>query len=154
MVPREENSHSHAQQQQRERMTMMTTVQSQAWSLFLLSSLLAFLACFSVFYWSMDAWHKLIDAFSSMLSLHSWGLTNHIWEPQFVELLQRFLYEQVNPNAEVSSANISLQECPSFVGTISIFHSVVAHFYVPSDLCGAGGMYHEHIHWNSTAGQR
>jgi hypothetical protein len=46
------------------------------------------------------------------------------------------------------TADVSLDECPSFVGTISVFHSAVARFYALSDLCGAGGMYREQIHSN------
>jgi hypothetical protein len=65
-----------------------------------------------------------------------------------VELLRRFLYEQVNRNTGVSSADVPLHECPSFVGAISVFHSAVARFYAPSDLCGAGGMYCERIRSN------
>ncbi|KAH9979150.1 hypothetical protein BJV74DRAFT_900472 [Russula compacta] len=76
------------------------------------------------------------------------ALANHIGEPQFVELLQRFLYEQVNPNTATLPEDVPLNECPSFVGSISVFHSAIARFYAPSDLCGAGGMYHERIHSN------
>ena len=62
-----------------------------------------------------------------------------------MELLRRFLYEQVNPNTTAVSADILLNACPSFVGAISVFKSTIAHFYAPSDLCGAGGMYRERI---------
>jgi hypothetical protein len=75
-------------------------------------------------------------------------LANHIQEPRFVELLRRFLYGQIKPNAATSPADVSLDECPSFVGNISVFHSAVAYFYAPSDLCGAGGMYRERIRSN------
>jgi hypothetical protein len=44
--------------------------------------------------------------------------------------------------------DVLLNECPSFVGNISVFHSAIARFYAPSDLCGAGGMYHECIRSN------
>jgi hypothetical protein len=73
------------------------------------------------------------------------ALATHIQEPRFVELLQQFVYEQVNG---ASSADVPLNDCPSFVGAISIFHSVIACFYAPSNLCGASGMYHECIHSN------
>ena len=36
---------------------------------------------------------------------------------------------------------------------INIYHSAVAHFYAPSDLCGAGGMYHEQI-WSNPSWYR
>jgi hypothetical protein len=64
-----------------------------------------------------------------------------------VELLRKFLYEQANPNM-VSSADVSLDMCPRFSGSISVFHSAVARYYAPSDLCGAGGMYRERIRSN------
>jgi hypothetical protein len=49
----------------------------------------------------------------------------------------------------MSSADALLNDkCPSFVGNISVFHSAVACFYSPSDLCGAGGMYRERIRSN------
>lgn len=35
-----------------------------------------------------------------------------------------------------------------FDGKFHIYHLAIAQFYAPSDLCGAGGMYHEHIHSN------
>jgi hypothetical protein len=76
------------------------------------------------------------------------ALARHIQEPRFVELLRRFLHEQLNLNIGVLSADVPLDECPSFVGTISVFHSAVARFYAPSDLCGAGGMYRERIRSN------
>lgn len=49
----------------------------------------------------------------------------------------------------MSSADAFLNDkCPSFVGSISVFHSAVACFYAPSDLCGAGGMRRERIRSN------
>jgi hypothetical protein len=76
------------------------------------------------------------------------ALADHINQPQFVLLLQRFLYDEINPNSEMPSADISLDECPKFVGTISVYHSAIARFYAPSHLCGAGGMYQERIRSN------
>ena len=109
------------------------------------------LACscgkFSTFYLSVFHTH------CSLLSAQGYpcrakALANHIGEPQFIDLLQRFLYEQVNPNLATSPEDILLNECPSFVGKISIFHSAIACFYMPSDLCSTGGMYYECIHSN------
>jgi len=34
---------------------------------------------------------------------------------------------------------------PSFEGEIKVYHSAVAIYYAPSDLCGAGGLYRERI---------
>ena len=73
------------------------------------------------------------------------ALADHINQPQFVLLLQRILYDKINPDSETLSADILLDECPRFVGTISVYHSAIACFYAPSNLCGAGGMYQERI---------
>ena len=43
---------------------------------------------------------------------------------------------------------MSLEEHVQFSGKIHVFHSAIAQFYAPSDLCGAGGMHCEHIHAN------
>jgi hypothetical protein len=69
------------------------------------------------------------------------ALMDHIKQPQFVLLLQQFLYNEINLDLETPSADILLDECPRFVGTISVYYS-------PSDLCSAGGMYRECIHSN------
>ncbi|KAI0000684.1 hypothetical protein BJV74DRAFT_876933 [Russula compacta] len=52
-------------------------------------------------------------------------LANHIEQPKFPELLQRFLY-------------ITFTQMQKFHQLINIyvFHSAIAHFYAPSDLCG------------------
>lgn len=71
-----------------------------------------------------------------------------IKQPRFPELLRRFLYNQLNPNAVISADDIPLELCPIFVGRIHVFHSAVARFFAPSDLCGAGGMYQERIRSN------
>ena len=71
-------------------------------------------------------------------------LSAHIQQPSFPRLLRHFLYDQIHPNS-VFSAEIALDDCPQFYGLISVFHSAVAWFYAPSDICGAGGMYHECI---------
>jgi hypothetical protein len=38
-----------------------------------------------------------------------------------------------------------IDACPHFEGDIKVHHSAVAAFYVPSDLCGPGGMHWERI---------
>ena len=76
------------------------------------------------------------------------GLATHIEQPKFPSLLRRFLYERVHLDAEVSSADVDLEDCPFFGGSIYVFHSAIARFYAPSDLCGAGGMYRERIRSN------
>ncbi|KIM80298.1 hypothetical protein PILCRDRAFT_9821 [Piloderma croceum F 1598] len=71
------------------------------------------------------------------------ALANHIHQPQFPHLLRRFLYDQINPNADIPSNEVPIEDCPYFSSRISVYHSAVARFYAPSDLCGAGGMYQE-----------
>jgi hypothetical protein len=76
------------------------------------------------------------------------ALATHIGQPRFTELLRRFLYDQLNPNAAISGNDVPLEQCPNFSGRIYVFHSAVARFFAPSDLCGAGGMYQERIRCN------
>ena len=40
---------------------------------------------------------------------------------------------------------VLLSSCLEFNGRVFIYHSVIARFYAPSDLCRAGGMYHRYI---------
>ena len=54
----------------------------------------------------------------------------------------------MNPTAAISGDDIALDECPIFIGRILVFHSAVARFFAPSDLCGAGGMYQERLRSN------
>ncbi|KAH9032130.1 hypothetical protein EDB85DRAFT_2073967 [Lactarius pseudohatsudake] len=66
-------------------------------------------------------------------------------QPRFLEVLRRFLWDQVISDPSRSPDNVPLDECPRFGGHINIYHSAVARFYAPSDLCGTGGMYRERI---------
>ncbi|KAH7918101.1 hypothetical protein BV22DRAFT_1108449 [Leucogyrophana mollusca] len=75
-------------------------------------------------------------------------LAAHINQPWLPELICRFLYDQENPDAVHSSADVALDLCPHFNVRVSVFHSAVAQFYAPSDLCGAGGMHREYIRLN------
>ncbi|KAJ7482263.1 hypothetical protein B0H11DRAFT_2418405 [Mycena galericulata] len=75
-------------------------------------------------------------------------LAVHIQQPKLPELVRRFLYDQLNPDADIPATQVPLESCPAFSGRVSVFLSAVARFYAPSDLCGAGGMYREHIRAN------
>lgn len=75
-------------------------------------------------------------------------MAKHINQPRLVELVQRFLYDQENPDSDISSADVPLNHCPHFSGRVFVYHSATARFYAPSDLCGAGGMYRERIRSN------
>ena len=56
-----------------------------------------------------------------------------------------FLYSRRHPNRPIPD---DLATRISFNGKIHVFHSAVARFYAPSDLCGAGGMYWQRIRCN------
>ncbi|KIK06157.1 hypothetical protein K443DRAFT_3444 [Laccaria amethystina LaAM-08-1] len=64
------------------------------------------------------------------------GLTDHIGQPHLPELTCRFLFDQLNPNAFVTSDQITLHQCPQITSPVSAFHSATATFYVPSDESG------------------
>ncbi|KAH9043629.1 hypothetical protein EDB85DRAFT_1838587, partial [Lactarius pseudohatsudake] len=66
-------------------------------------------------------------------------------QPQFPDVLRRFLWDQVTSDPSRSPDDVPLDECPQFEGHIKVYHSAVARFYAPSDLCGTGGMYREQI---------
>ncbi|KAF8236728.1 hypothetical protein L208DRAFT_1523843, partial [Tricholoma matsutake] len=72
-------------------------------------------------------------------------LAHHIHQPQLPELIQRFLYDQLNPNAEIDGAHVALDACPKFLGPVYMHLSACATFYALSDLCGVGGMHCERI---------
>ncbi|KAG7085821.1 hypothetical protein E1B28_003359 [Marasmius oreades] len=75
-------------------------------------------------------------------------LAQHVQQPLLPELVQRFLYDQLNPQSEVPLHRIPVEQLPVLSGKFSVYHSAVARFYAPSDLCGAGGMYSERI-WST-----
>ncbi|KIJ17530.1 hypothetical protein PAXINDRAFT_72399, partial [Paxillus involutus ATCC 200175] len=66
--------------------------------------------------------------------------------PDLPDLVACFLYDQRNPDAEVSGADVDISKCPRFLGKGYSYSSALATFYAPSDLCGVGGMYCQHIH--------
>jgi hypothetical protein len=73
-------------------------------------------------------------------------LAEHVDQPRLCELIRRFLYDQLNPEAPTPGGRIPLEECPAFVNErIYIFNSARAVFYAPSDVSGVGGMHHERI---------
>jgi hypothetical protein len=77
------------------------------------------------------------------------ALANYIAQPQFPDILRRFLYKQLNPDGAMPpDVEIPLDQCPIVASRISVFHSAVARFFAPSDLCGAGGMHQERIRCN------
>jgi hypothetical protein len=76
------------------------------------------------------------------------SLAEAINQPLFPEVLQHFLWDQLNSGLSTFPQDIPLDECPRFQGCINIFHSAISCFYAPSNLCGTGGMYCERIQSN------
>lgn len=75
------------------------------------------------------------------------ALARHIGMPLLAELLQRFLYDQLNPNGFLTGDDVPLHMCPQ-VGADTkffVFHSAVATFFAPSDDSGIHGMRCERI---------
>ena len=73
------------------------------------------------------------------------NLATKIEQPRLIELVRRFLYDQLYPDSNLPSSDVSLNACPIFFGKVSVFLSAVATYYAPSDPCGIGGMHREHI---------
>ncbi|KAK7000783.1 hypothetical protein R3P38DRAFT_3053065 [Favolaschia claudopus] len=69
----------------------------------------------------------------------------YIGHPRLHELIRRFLYDQLHPNAAVSGAQAPIADCPEFAERVFMYSSARAVFYAPSDVCGVGGMHHERI---------
>ena len=75
------------------------------------------------------------------------ALADVFGQDNFNVLLQHFLFDQdhlddVDPP---SSSDVSLEECLPFDCPISVYHSMMAVFYSPSDPCGTRGMWRESI---------
>ncbi|KAH9930567.1 hypothetical protein B0H21DRAFT_781092 [Amylocystis lapponica] len=68
--------------------------------------------------------------------------------PEFPELIQRFLYDQLYATDNISSADVHISECPTFSSRIAVYRSASSTFYAPSELSGGGGMHREMIRSN------
>ena len=66
--------------------------------------------------------------------------------PNFHELLCRFLYDQMDPNAPISGSDVAIAACPNFNEHIQAFSSAYAYYYAPSDISGLKGMARQVIH--------
>jgi hypothetical protein len=71
------------------------------------------------------------------------GLAAETNQPAIIELIRRFLFDQIHPN--LSAEDFDLDACPPFHGSIKIYSSASATFYAPSELSGPGGMHREII---------
>ena len=74
-------------------------------------------------------------------------LAAYLGQPRLVEYIQRFLYDQSHPNAEICGMDVQLNLCPvvSPQLRIKVFHSATSTYFAPSDLSGLGGMHWERI---------
>ncbi|KIM70532.1 hypothetical protein SCLCIDRAFT_43155, partial [Scleroderma citrinum Foug A] len=67
-------------------------------------------------------------------TLSTLGVELHI--PNLVNMVRRFLFEQLNPNDHHDTSEIPLSACPHYDDHIYVFNSACARFYTPSDLSG------------------
>jgi len=104
--------------------------------------------------WHLDQVHPLfylivyaIDTLCTVYGVS--GLVSHVAERLGLQglqnAIQRFLYDQLNPDAEIPGDRADLHVCPVFHGKVRVFHSASATFCAPSDQSGVGGMHHEII---------
>jgi hypothetical protein len=70
-------------------------------------------------------------------------LARYINQPLFPIALRQFLFHHNHSDLEQAPANI--EDLPSFEGEIKVYHSAIATYYAPSDLCRAGGLHREFI---------
>ena len=68
-------------------------------------------------------------------------------QPNFVELIQKFLRKQLYGDAEslLSDEDTTDPSLPFFNGRVEVHSSALATFRAPSDISGVGGMRREHI---------
>jgi hypothetical protein len=71
----------------------------------------------------------------------------YLKQPNLIEYIRRFLYDQFFPNSEVCGMDIDIALCPAIPNDlgIKVFHSATSTYYAPSDISGTGGMHRERI---------
>jgi hypothetical protein len=107
-------------------------------------------------FWLIQRWQKQSVSHFSYHLTFSCVFTRHleqqtypniiadsINQPDLTDLIRQFLHEQDQPKSDSESASSDL---PEFHEKISVYSSVVATFYAPSDVSGIGGMRSERIH--------
>ncbi|KIM38198.1 hypothetical protein M413DRAFT_76253 [Hebeloma cylindrosporum] len=72
-------------------------------------------------------------------------LADHIQQPHFPTALRQFIWQQLHPDSDTLAHTVPIADCPDFHGKLKVYHSAIARFYAPSDICGVGGMCHERI---------
>jgi len=88
-----------------------------------------------------------IDALGTVYGVS--GLVSHVVEclglQGLQDMIQRFLYDQLNPDAEIPGDRADLRACPVFHRKVRVFHSATTTFCAPSNQSGVGGMRREII---------
>ena len=96
-----------------------------------------------MYVWYLTGLHFSINIFIEPRYPHNLHqLATFIHQPGFPLALCQFLFA-LNHQDQAPAKHDNL---PSFEGEIRVYHSAIATFYAPSDLCGAGGLHCEHIH--------
>jgi len=73
---------------------------------------------------------------------HLEALTAHICQPGFPSALGKFVYFLDHPDGtDIPPGFVYTQ----YEGLIKVYHSAIATYYAPSDLCGTGGLHRERI---------
>ena len=64
-------------------------------------------------------------------------LATEINQPDLIEHVRRFLYDQLYSDSNLPSSNISLNACPTFLGKVSIFlsHTMLQATHVELEAC-------------------
>ncbi|KAF8269532.1 hypothetical protein EI94DRAFT_1771196 [Lactarius quietus] len=77
-------------------------------------------------------------------------LADMFCQPNFHHLIQQFLYDQSHlPDPDTPlGMDVPLAQCPPFYSHISVYHTMTAIFYSPSDPSGLQGMHQECIQSN------
>lgn len=67
--------------------------------------------------------------------------------PNLHEDIQRFLFDQQNPDSNVFGMDVGLDQCPQInpMLRVKVYHSAISTYHAPSDLSGIGGMHRERI---------
>jgi hypothetical protein len=76
-------------------------------------------------------------------SIHPEAIAAEIEQPDFIDLIQQFIYDQQHPDhASESSSDVSAPVLPKFYGKIAVYSSAVATFHAPSDISGVASWWY------------
>ena len=78
-----------------------------------------------------------------MYSVYPEDIALEIEQPDFPNLIQQFIYNELLPDHVSNDSSVSA--LPTFYGKISVYPSAVSTFHAPSDISGIGGMRRERI---------